>query len=93
MSYLLDYAGNKKDLDDALLWDVEDILIATITVVSGDEILDVVRRNGERGGDSACWATMAFDDGAYDIIRGGAWVVDKEEWDKRKTSYDFLYGE
>lgn len=93
MSYLLDYADNKRNLDDALLEDVESILIATITVVTGDEILDVVRRNGEHDGASSYSAMAEFYDGEYDIIRDGVWVVDKDEWDKRSTSYEFLYGE
>lgn len=92
MSYLLDYADNKKDLGD-MLEDVKDILIATITVVTGDEILDVVRRNGEHDGASSYSAMAEFYDGSYDLIIDGAWVVDKDAWNKRKTSYEFLYGE
>lgn len=29
----------------------------------------------------------------YDVIKNGEWLVDKEVWDRRKTSCDDVYGE
>jgi hypothetical protein len=93
MSFLLDYADNRTELDESIFADIGDIVVATIIVVTGDEILRVVHRNGDINEASSFYAFEAFYDGDYDIIKDGKWVIDREEWDKRKTSYDFLWGD
>lgn len=93
MSFLLDYADRRTELDESIFDDVNDIAVATITVVTGDEALRIVRRNGDISEESTYFAFEAFFDGEYIIIQDGKWVVDREKWDKRKTSYDFLWGD
>ena len=90
MSYLLDYAGNRRELKDDVFDDIGDIAVATIRVDTGDETLTIVRRNGEMSEASMFSAWAGFYDGDYTIIRDGQWVVDRALWDERKSSYDFL---
>lgn len=92
MSFLLDYADNKFAIDDALFDDISDIAVATVTVVTGDEVLMVVHRNGDIDGVTTYSAIEEYYDGEYNIIKDGKWVVDKDAWDSRKTSYDYLDG-
>lgn len=93
MSFLLDYADRRTELDESIFDDIGDIVVATITVETGDETLRIVRRNGDISEGSTYSAIAAFYDGEYTIIKDGKWVVDREKWDKRKTSYDFLMGD
>lgn len=92
MSYLLDYAGEREELKDDVFDNVEDIVVATIRVDSGDETLRIVYRNGNVKGASMYSAFLGFYDGEYDIIKDGCWVVDRDAWDRRKSSYDFILG-
>lgn len=93
MSYLLNYADRKFELDDHLFDDIENVAVATVRVDTGDETLTVVRRNGEKCEVSTFSALFGCYDGEYDIIKDGHWVIDREVWDKRKSSYEILYGE
>lgn len=90
MSYLLNYADERRELDDSVFDNIEDIVVATIRVDTGDETLTIVHRNGEIGRASMYSAFCAFYDGEYDIIKDGRWVVDRNAWDRRETSYDFI---
>ena len=90
MSYLLNYAGERKELKDDVFDNVEDIVVATIRVDTGDETLTIVHRNGDVEVASTYSAFYGFYDGEYDIIKDGDWVVDRDTWGSRKSSYDFI---
>ena len=87
---LLDYAGNEswKSFDI----DVEDVALAWVEVWTGDEELTLVTKTGERFFASSYYALNRYFDDCYDVIKNGEWLVDKEVWDRRTTSYD-VYGE
>lgn len=93
MSFLLNYADKRGELGNDVFDDLSDIVVATIRVDSGDETLTIIYRNGEHSVASMFSAWAGYYDGEYDIIRDGSWVVDREAWEKRKSSYDFLYGD
>ena len=88
---LMDYKGEKYTVDYPGI-NVNDILVAWITVVTGDETLTIVTYDGDVISGSSYSATAGFYDGEYDIIKKGRWVVPEEEFRNRKESYDFLYG-
>lgn len=74
MMYLLDYTGEKLELND---FDIDDILLAWIEVKSGDEVLRWVDRNLERHTiDAGSRRMVDYFDGEYDIIKDGKFVVD-----------------
>lgn len=81
---LLDYSGEAtwRTFDV----DIEDVALGWIEVWSGDEELTLVTKTGERLFASAYHAFIPYHDDSYDIIKNGSWLVDKEVWDKRKTS-------
>ena len=89
MSFLLDYSGEKIDIPKELFDDISNIAVATVEVISGDETLEIIRKDGSRDVFSAYSAFVMFNDGYYDIIVNGAWKIDRDLWDQRKTSYDF----
>lgn len=89
MSYLLDYSDEKTMLPNDLFDDISNIVIATVKVFTGDEILEIIRKDGSRELFSTYDAVAMFDDGYYDIIVDGSWSIDRDVWDQRKTSYDF----
>lgn len=92
MSFLLDYADRKVEIDDALFENIDDIAIAMVLVITGDEVLSIVHRNGDVEEVSTYSACMEYYDGEYPIIKDGKWIIDKDTWDSRKTSYDILDG-
>ena len=86
--YLLDYKGEKHEFNYDIV--VEDISLAWIEVISGDEVLTVVDKNQDRFRiDSGRWTRLAnYYDGSYDIIKNGKFVVD-DKFHTRKDSYWF----
>lgn len=88
---LMDYKGDKYTASYPDI-SVSDILVAWITVVTGDETLTIVTYDGDVISDSTYSAIAGFYDGEYDIIKKGRWIVPEEEFRKRRGSYDFLYG-
>lgn len=88
---LLDYAGNERWKSFDI--DVEDVALAWVEVWTGDEELTLVTKTGERFFDSSYCAFNRYFDDCYDVIKNGEWLVDKEVWDRRTTSFDDVYGE
>lgn len=88
---LLDYAGyeswNSFDVN------IEDVALAWMEVWSGDEEITLITKTGERLFASEYHAFQPYFDDSYDIIKNGSWLVDKEVWDRRKNSYQDLYGD
>jgi len=85
--FLLDYSGAKKNIDI----NFKDVDFATIVVVSGDEILDVVFKNGESHSfDSSEDRIFDFFDGSYVLISKGEWRIDPDKWNLRISSYDYI---
>lgn len=72
------------DLDDA------DIALASLTVLSGDEVLEIVRNDGTLETYDACTGIRLHDffDAKYVLVVNGEWQVDKERFYERKGSYD-----
>lgn len=87
MAYLLDYEGKKYELNPDAMKDVSDIVLARITVYTGDEELLIVYKDGHTFEDSTYSAWQMCFDGSYDIIVNGKWVVDEDTWNSRETSY------
>ena len=81
--------------DDRITVDIgklEDILRISVTVLSGDEVLHVVKKNGEtivedsdRHGRS-----ISFYDGEYTIYDSPIKLNKIKEWRKRKSSNDWI---
>ena len=88
--FILDYNGNKREVNEVDLND-ETIFNAWIKVLSGDEILYVIRKDGTREEyDSSNDRMWDFNDGEYDIVINGKLVMEPKEFDKfehRTSSY------
>jgi len=73
---------------------VEDIYLASIEIVSGDEILEVLYHDGQKKRfDSLDWGKHArledIDEGRYDVyIPGVLNLFGNPEWLARKAPYD-----
>lgn len=88
--YLLNYAGEKFDLPTDMFDDISNIIVAWVEVNTGDETLKYVCQDGTRGSFSTYSAYANYYNGEYEIIKSGKWVVDRDAWLSRVTSYDFL---
>ena len=88
--FLLNYENRKIDID--FNFELEDIAVATIEIVTGDEILNIVTNDGRfYCFDSCDYREVDFFDGSYTIIANGKWVVDPIQWSDRKNSYDYYH--
>ena len=72
--FLLDYENKRIDID--FDFNLEDIKVAVISVITGDEILKVMTNDNKiYEFDSSGCRFMDFYDGSYTIIVDGKWVV------------------
>lgn len=88
--YILDYEGKKTEVE---IEDFDNVKRMTITVLSGDEVLDVVYKNGTtRRYDSSDCRWYSYYDCEYDIYEYDETEnpIDDPEWLNRKKSYDCL---
>lgn len=85
---LYDFEGESQDFDVDL--DDENVAAAILQVVSGDEILDVVYKDGEVHTFDADthFRTTDFLDATYILVLNGEWQVDRDKFLARKGSYD-----
>ena len=85
---LYDYADEPHEFDVDL--DDERIAVARLEVVSGDEVLEVIYRDGDiKTFDAGLWTRLVnFLDDIFILVVDGKWVVDKERFLARKGSYD-----
>ncbi len=85
---LYDFEGESQDFDVDL--DDENVAAAILQVVSGDEILDVVYKDGEVSTFDADtnFRTTDFLDATYILVLNGEWQVDRDKFLARKGSYD-----
>ena len=87
--FLLDYENKKIDID--FDFNLEDIKVAVISVVTGDEILKVITNDGKLYEFDSCdYRLMDFYDGSYVIIEDGKWVINRQRWMCRASSYDYI---
>ena len=87
---LLNYLDESVDVDIDL--DDPSILAASVSVLSGDEVLSVLYRDGSESKYDACelsgmWRASDFHDGSYPVVINGRWYVDKDAFLSRKSSY------
>ena len=88
--FLLNYENKKIDID--FNFKLEDIAVATIEIITGDEVLNIMTKGGRfYRFDSCDYREMDFSDGSYTIIANGKWIVDSIRWNDRETSYDYWY--
>lgn len=88
---LIDYNDCKHPVD---IGDLDNIKIMAIHVVTGDEILYVLYKDDtEKVFDSSDDRMEDFYDGTYPIYAFGHWLIDKDKFINRKTSYDLLNSE
>lgn len=85
---LYDYSGEPHEFDVDL--DDEGIAVARLEVVSGDEVLEVIYKNGDiKTFDSGLWTRLRdFRDATFILVVDGKWIVDRERFLARKGSYD-----
>ena len=83
---LYDYADEPHEFDVDL--DDERIAVARLEVVSGDEVLEVIYRDGDiKTFDAGLWTRLVnFLDDIFILVVDGKWVVDKERFLARKGS-------
>ena len=81
---IMDYNGKKSTIE---LGPIEDITVAFIKVLSGDEVLTVVKKDGtyEVCDSSSCRMANFFDD-EYTVIKNGEFLMG-ESWLNRTDSY------
>ena len=85
---IYDYSDTPHEFDVDL--DDERITVARLEVVSGDEVLEVIYKDGDISRFDSCYwyRFMDFHDAMYVLVVDGKWVVDKERFLARKGSYD-----
>ena len=85
---LYDYSGEPHEFDVDL--DDEGIAVARLEVVSGDEVLEVIYKDGDiKTFDSGLWTRLRdFHDATFILVVDGKWIVDRERFLARKGSYD-----
>lgn len=85
---LYDYSDEPQEFDVDL--DDERIVVAKLEVISGDEVLEVIYKDGDiKTFDAGLWTRLVdFHDDMFVLVRGGKWVVDKDRFLARKGSYD-----
>lgn len=93
---LLNYKGDKTVVD---IENIEDIARMDIDIVSGDEILGMIRKDFTKTSVASDQALVSFYDGGYTIydITDGTNLINDSKWLNRTSSYDGLdyaiYGE
>ena len=93
---LLNYKGDKTVVD---IGNIEDIARMDIEIVTGDEMLEVIRKDFTKVSVASDWAFASFYDGDYTIynIADGTNLLNDPKWLNRISSYDGLnyaiYGE
>lgn len=89
---LLDYENNKV-VTDIDLDNLEDVFMIEITVITGDEHVRVIYKDGHSKYAAACYASADFCDGSYSVYNPGQGIdlTKNEKFINRKTSYDFMY--
>ena len=85
---LYNYSGEPHEFDVDL--DDEGIAVARLEVVSGDEVLEVIYKDGDiKTFDSGLWTRLVdFHDDTFILVVDGKWIVDRERFLARKGSYD-----
>ena len=80
------------DKIDVDIGELEDILSISITVLSGDEILHVVKKDGESFEEDSDRhvRSISFFDGEYTIFDSDTGVNRINEWKNRKGSNDWI---
>ena len=82
---LLDYRGRRKAFD---IPEKEDILAAFIHILSGDETLIVLTKDGELlGFDSSDDRITGYDDGMYVVYGAGIDRLSDPKWIAREDAY------
>lgn len=90
MLTLLNYKDKKVEFDVDI--EKDDVLTAVMEVVSGDEVLKVIYRDGTirvYDSDRDFHRITDFCDGGYVVVKCGEWEVDKDMFLARKSSYDW----
>lgn len=82
---IMNYANKKKTVE---IGNLEDILIATIQVISGDEVLTVRYKDGTKKIFDTDVRIQSFFDDEYDVYSPTVNLLTNEEWLNRKDSYD-----
>lgn len=79
------------DKIDVDIGELDDILTISVTVISGDEILHVLKKNGEeiKEDSDRHFRTIDFYDGQYTIYNSSIGLNKIEAWEKRKDSNDW----
>ena len=80
------------DKIDVDIGELEDVLSISITVLSGDEVLHVVKKNGETIDEDSDrhMRHIFFYDGAYTIYNSSIGLNKIKAWQKRKDSNDWI---
>lgn len=87
--FIMDYARNKEEIDV----NIEDVLVMYVTVLTGDEILNILYKDGSREiYDSSDYRGRDFYDGEYDVINRLNGLDELDSWIARKSVYGYLYG-
>ena len=90
MLNLLDYRGLVNEFE---IGDLEAIKLIYIEVISGDEVANVVYKDGtEKQFDSGENRRIDYLDGSYEIYNsnGNCNVIEKEVFKNRSDSYDYF---
>lgn len=83
---LMDYKGKKTEFE---IGNLEDVFVANMEVISGDEVLTVTYKDKTlKVFDSSDNRAMNFFDDSYVVYMPGLNLLENERWLKRKTSYD-----
>ena len=83
---LLDYGNRRKAFN---IPEKGDIFSATIRILSGDEVLNVITKDGELHVYDASNTRMTdFDEDEYIVYLTGKDLFENERWLARKSSYD-----
>lgn len=83
---LLEYNEDRKAFD---IPEKGDILVATIQILSGDEVLKVITRDGKlHVYDASDTRIQDFDEYEYIVYTGIIDLFENERWLARKSAYD-----
>ena len=85
---LIDYSDTKSEHD---IGNLEDIYMANMEVISGDEVLNVTYKDGKLKYFDSCSTTRimnAYDDSYNVYMPGVRNLFEDETWLNRKDSYD-----
>ena len=92
---IMDYRDKKVSVK---INNFENVIKITISVVSGDEIMNVLYKDYTEENFDSCYMLgnyriMGFNDGEYCIYDKTKNRDEIKKWNKRKTSYDSLWEE